>query len=517
MFRRGSGGCEGLRPENTNNSFSTDVLEESSDFTAFLAGAELKQDDCSSSLAADFPAVSPSPSTRNEDVMTDGWRSRRKHVFVLSEAGKPIYSRYGSEEALSSVMGVMMALVSFVQVGGNTIQSIHSDGHIIVFLQKGPLVLVSASKRHQSELQLRSELLHVYHQIVSMLTQASINRIFQCRKNYDLRRLLFGSERVLDALLDVMETEAGFLLSAVQCLPLAPSTRDTISQILQKAITPNLVLSILLYNGQLVSIVQEKMVIEDARLKSTDLHLLLNLIRASSAFQTGEIWTPICLPCFNPDCYFYTYVAYLDPPDCTICLVLLSTDKDAFYVVAECKRKIEEGVRTHNALQCISKVQLCQVCHVGVAELRHFLFKPLDVPDHHSQLPQFTSPEVEAPYSTEEKRIYLMDLYWHLHSRIHSTLRPLKLLYHATQRETLLALVTGKFELYACFNPLVTKSTAIGAVTKLLRWIKKEEDCLFIRSPPKYSTTPPEARGFSNSRVQTNKQDKSDSSVLSLI
>uniref|UniRef100_A0AAR2M174 Vacuolar fusion protein MON1 homolog n=1 Tax=Pygocentrus nattereri TaxID=42514 RepID=A0AAR2M174_PYGNA len=505
MFRRESGGREGLRPENTNSSYSTDVLEESSDFTAFLAGAELKQDDCSSSLAADFPAVSPSPSTRNEDVMTDGWRSRRKHVFVLSEAGKPIYSRYGSEEALSSVMGVMMALVSFVQVGGNTIQSIHSDGHIIVFLQKGPLVLVSASKSHQSELQLRSELLHVYHQIVSMLTQASINRIFQCRKNYDLRRLLFGSERVLDALLDVMETEAGFLLSAVQCLPLAPSTRDTISQILQKAITPNLVLSILLYNGQLVSIVQEKMVIEDARLKSTDLHLLLNLIRASSAFQTGEIWTPICLPCFNPDCYFYTYVAYLDPPDCTICLVLLSTDKDAFYAVAECKRKIEEGVRTHNALQCISKVQLCQVCHVGVAELRHFLFNG-----------SYAAP-VEAPYSTEEKRIYLMDLYWHLHSRIHSTLRPIKLLYHATQRETLLALVTGKFEMYACFSPLVTKSTAIGAVTKLLRWIKKEEDCLFIRSPPKYSTTPPEARGFSNSRVQTNKQDKSDSSVLSLI
>ncbi|XP_036433968.1 vacuolar fusion protein MON1 homolog B isoform X1 [Colossoma macropomum] len=517
MFRRENAGDEGLLPKNTDNSFSTDVLEESSDFTAFLAGAELKQDDSSPSLAADCPAVSQSPSNHNEDVTTDSWRSRRKHVFVLSEAGKPIYSRYGSEEALSSVMGVMMALMSFVQAGGNTIQSIHSDGHTIVFLQKGPLMLVSASKSHQSELQLRSELLHVYHQIVSMLTQASINRIFQHRKNYDLRRLLFGSERVLDTLLDVMETEAGFLLSAVQCLPLAPSARDALSQILQKAVTPNLVLSILLINGQLISIVQEKMVIEDARLKPTDLHLLLNLIRASSAFQTGEIWTPICLPCFNPDCYFYTYVAYLDPPDCTVCLVLLSTDKEAFHALAECKRKIEEGIRTHNALQCISKAQQCQVHHVGVAELSHFLFKPLDIPDHHSQLPQFTSPDVEAPYSTEEEQIYLMDLYWHLHSRIHSTSRPLKLLYHATQRETLLAWVTGKFEMYACFSPLVTKSSAIGAVTKLLRWIKKEEDCLFIRSPLKYSTTPPEARGFSNGRVQPNRQDKSDSSVLSLL
>ncbi|XP_066500602.1 vacuolar fusion protein MON1 homolog B [Hoplias malabaricus] len=498
MFKGENGGNGGLLPENTDTPSPTDTLQESSDFTALLVGEELMSNENSSCIPADCSAVSQSQSSHNEDVMTDSWRSHRKHVFVLSEAGKPIYSRYGSEEALSSVMGVMMALVSFVQAGGNNIQSIYSDERRIVFMQKGPLVFVSVSKSRQSELQLRAELLHIYHQIVSMLTQASIHRIFQRRKNYDLRRLLLGSEKVLDTLLDVIESEAGFLLSAVQCLPLAPSSRDTINQILQRAVTTNLVLTLLLSSGQLVSIVQEKMVIEDARLKPSDLHLLLNLIRASLAFQTGEIWTPICLPRFNPDCYFYTYVAYLDPPECTVCLVLLSTDKKAFYAGAECRRRIEEAVRTNNALQSVSKAQLCQVGQVGVAELRHFLYMPLDVPDHHSQLPQFTSPEVEAPYSTEEQRIYLMDLYRHLHSRIHSSTRPLKLLYHSTHRETLLAWATSKFEMYACFSPLVTKSSAIGAVTKLLRWIKKEEDCLFIRSPPKYSTTPQAARSFFN-------------------
>ncbi|XP_073672253.1 vacuolar fusion protein MON1 homolog B isoform X2 [Paramisgurnus dabryanus] len=60
---------------------------------------------------------------RCEDMMADSCRQHRKHVlFVLSEAGKPIYSRYGSKEALSFTMGVMMPLVSFIQAGGNTIQ-----------------------------------------------------------------------------------------------------------------------------------------------------------------------------------------------------------------------------------------------------------------------------------------------------------------------------------------------------------------------------------------------------------
>ncbi|XP_055039865.2 vacuolar fusion protein MON1 homolog B isoform X2 [Misgurnus anguillicaudatus] len=430
------------------------------------------------------------PSHRNEDVTGDSWRQHRKHVFVLSEAGKPIYSRYGSEEALSSTMGVMMALVSFVQSGDNTIRSVYSDGHTVVFMQRGPLVLVSVSSSRQSEQQLRHELLYVYNQIVSILTQASITRIFEHKKNYDLRRLLTGSEKILDGLLNLVDSDPSILLSAVHCLPLTSSLRDSLSQILQKAITSNLVFSILIAKKQLLTIVQEKMVIDDARLDPADLHLLLNLIGASSAFQAGEIWTPICLPSFNPDCYFYAYISYLDPPECTVCLVLLSTDKEAFYSVAECKKKIEEAMQTQNALNSIAKAHLYSVSQVGVSDLRHFMYKPFDVPDNHRQLTQFTSPELEAPYSSEQERMRLLDLYRDMHGRIHSTSRPLKLIYHVAERETLLAWVTSKFELYTCFSPLVTKTCAINAITKLLRWIKKEEDRLFIRYPPKYSTTP---------------------------
>lgn len=73
-------------------------------------------------------------SHRDEDVTADSWRQHRKHVFVLSEAGKPIYSRYGSEEALSSTMGVMMALVSFVQSGDNIIRSVCSGKNVTLIV-----------------------------------------------------------------------------------------------------------------------------------------------------------------------------------------------------------------------------------------------------------------------------------------------------------------------------------------------------------------------------------------------
>ncbi|XP_030633142.1 vacuolar fusion protein MON1 homolog B [Chanos chanos] len=457
------------------------------------------------------------PAHQDEDVTTERWRQHRKHVFVLSEAGKPIYSRYGSEEALSSTMGVMMALVSFVQSGDNIIRSVYSDEHTVVFMQRGPLVLVSVSSSRQSEQQLRTELLYVYNQIVSMLTQASIARIFEHKKNYDLRRLLAGSEKILDGLLNLVDSDPSFLLSAVHCLPLASSLRDSLSQILQKAITPNLVFSILIAKNQLLTIVQEKMVIDDARLDPSDLHLLLNLIGASSAFQAGEIWTPICLPNFNPDCYFYAYISYLDPPECTVCLLLLSTDKEAFYAVAECKRKIEEAMQSQNSLTAIAKAQSYSVSQVGVSDLRHFMYKPFDVPDNYRQLTQFTSPEMEAPYCSEEEKMRLLDLYRDMHSRIHSSSRPLKLIYHVAERETLLAWVTSKFELYTCFSPLVTKASAINAITKLLRWIKKEEDRLFIRYPPKYSTTPNPSKSSRGGKGGADHTDSTDNGVLPLL
>jgi len=40
--------------------------------------------------------------------------------------------------------------------------------------------------------------------------------------------------------------------------------------------------------------------------------------------------------------------------------------------------------------------------------------------------------------------------------------------------------ITSGFELYAVFSPLASKQVAIAGVNRLLRWIKKEEERLFI-------------------------------------
>ena len=149
---------------------------------------------------------------------------------MLSEAGKPIYSLHGEEEMMVSLGGLMQALVSFVADSGDTIKCIKTGDTNIVFLVKSPLILVGVSSAGLQTAQLTVQLLYIHSQIVSVLTLTQLNRIFKQRRNYDLRRMLTGSERLITSLSANMDTDHSYFLSAVRCLPLATSTLDLVSE-----------------------------------------------------------------------------------------------------------------------------------------------------------------------------------------------------------------------------------------------------------------------------------------------
>ncbi|XP_044129294.1 vacuolar fusion protein MON1 homolog A isoform X1 [Bufo gargarizans] len=372
----------------------------------------------------------PAPPQEEEEGPLDDWYRQQKHVFVLSEAGKPVYSRYRSEEALSSTAGVMMALVSFLETEKNAIRSIHADGYTVVFVRRSPLVLVSVSHTRQSEQEIAQELRYVYYQIVSLVTGAQLHHLFQQRPSYDLRRLLTGSERITDNLLDSMDSDPSFLLAAVRCLPLTPGLRDAATYCLQQAKAKSLVFSILMSRQQLVTLVRRK----DQYLHPIDIHLLFNLVTSSSSFREGEAWTPVCLPKFNPSGFFHTHISYLShQPE--LLLLMVATDREDFFTVSNCKRKIMERLEKRGTWAPLKEALWgvpYDVAQAGIPELRHFLYKSKS-----SGL--FTSPAMAAPYNTEGEEKRLVSLYQYLHGRAHCSAHPLTSIYHVGPQENTVA------------------------------------------------------------------------------
>lgn len=413
-----------------------------------------------------------------KDVNSLEWKQRKKHVFVLSEAGKPIYSRHGKEDKLVTLMGVMQALVSFVQDGNDHIRCIIAGNHTFVFNVRGPIILVAVSQGKESTPQLLMQLNYVHSQIVSVLTHTQLTRILEQRRNFDLRRLLTGSEKFIDNLLDMMDSDPSFMLGAVRCLPLPGSIRDSITQAIIQACckVKNLVFAILLVKEQLVSLVRMK----KYYVHPADLHLIINMVCTSESFKTAELWMPICLPRFDSSGFLHAHVSYLND-DCPACLLLLTTDPDMFFTLSDCKLKIVEKLqRSGNCLQAINQSfdqAGYSVEQLEVPDLRHFIYKS-------KSTAQFTSPRIEIPYVSQEERERLFELYVHMHHRIHNVNRPLKILYHSSPKETLMGWVTPGFELYVTCEPLATKGAVIEATNKILRWIKEEEIQLFILTSP---------------------------------
>jgi hypothetical protein len=113
----------------------------------------------------------------------------------------------------------------------------------------------------------------------------------------------------------------------------------------------------------------------------------------------------------------------------------------------------------------------------GVASLRHFLYKSKDVN-------QFTTPKFEAPYNNKLSQRRLFRLYQSVLARVHLLTKPNKMYFQTSERESVVVWVTNEFELYAVFSPLELKASVLRACTQLQRWIKSEENTLFVSSSP---------------------------------
>ncbi|CAG0894366.1 unnamed protein product, partial [Cyprideis torosa] len=289
------------------------------------------------------PTVSSAPSdTDSEEYLRKpDWREVHKNIFVLSSAGKPIYCRYGEEDKLVTLFGVMQALVSVVEHNreGDSLRYIQAGKHQVAFLTKGSLILVAVSKTNEADIHLTLQLNYVYNQLLSILSGAQLERIFERRRNYDLRRLLGGSERLMDGLISFMEKDPSTLLCAARCMQLPRNVREVIGSTIVQCCgkIEGMVFALLISDYQLLALARHK----KYQLHPADLHIVMNLVANSESFKAAESWTPICLPKFDPSGFLHAHISYL-AEDCQACLVLLTVDRDLFFSLSEAKLKIVE-------------------------------------------------------------------------------------------------------------------------------------------------------------------------------
>lgn len=141
----------------------------------------------------------------------DRFHLKLKHFFILSSAGKPIYSLNGSDDIIMGYMGIITTIVSTFQENVHEeLKSVTIGSKVkIVALNREPLILVAISKigyelmtSHNIEDEatdndvdkedfvLLKQLHSLYDYLLSILSKPVIDKNFHNRMNYDLRKIL---------------------------------------------------------------------------------------------------------------------------------------------------------------------------------------------------------------------------------------------------------------------------------------------------------------------------------------
>ncbi|KAI4368773.1 hypothetical protein MLD38_017288 [Melastoma candidum] len=450
----------------------------------------------------------------DEDDASISWRKRKKHFFILSNSGKPIYSRYGDEHKLAGFSATLQAIISFVENGGDRVKSVRAGKHQVVFLVKGPIYLVCISCTEEPYESLRVQLELIYGQMILILTK-SINRCFEKNPKFDMTPLLGGTDVVFSSLIHSFSWNPATFLHAYTCLPLAYATRQAAGAVLQDIADSGVLFAILMCKHKVVSLVGA----QKASLHPDDMSLLSNFVMSSESFRTSESFSPICLPRYNPMAFLYAYVHYLDVETY---LMLLTTSSDAFYHLKDCRLRVEMVLLKSNVLSEIQRSLLDGGMHVedlpidpvprsmsflsqlsyqriatptesqeslreaytgtgGPAGLWHFIYRSI-------YLDQYVASEFSPPINTPQQQKRLYRAYQNIYASMHDKgVGPHKTQFRRDENYVLLCWVTQDFELYAAFDPLADKALAIKTCNRVCQWVKDVENEIFLLGASPFS------------------------------
>ncbi|THV03869.1 DUF254-domain-containing protein [Dendrothele bispora CBS 962.96] len=463
--------------------------------------------------------VSRTPSKRskldaNELLLDAATKYPPREYFILTDAGKPVFtSRSGNDDSddMTSTIGIMQALISVFIDDGDKLRCINAGKTRMTFLQRTPLYYVCVSSWGEPESVTRSHLEYLHLQVLSIVTAAQLRKIFERRTNFDLRRLLNGAETFLTAMIGRLEFDLAMSSSSLHCMKLDPVLRKRAAEALvPTSKMKDILYMILIARSQVITLIRPK----KHSIHPADLHILLNTMQTPSIAksQAAAQWIPVCLPKFNPSGFVNAYISHLTRSDdltprpstihssgvaegqgkalefdedySELSLVCISGGGEFETVRTWCatvtKKLEDDGTLTALWSTLQSGKAEYTVSELGIPGLRHFIYKS------RAQV-QVTFPVFDDPYDSPNERRRITTLYQILHDGIHAKSgqeKPLKLQYIRTEKECVMGWITQPFELYITLSPLLPKSAAVGAANSVARWVKKDENKLFLRDAP---------------------------------
>ena len=292
----------------------------------------------------------------NKMMKIEEFYEQKRHYFIMTEGGTPIYSRYGDEIKNCSLLATFSAIITKFTIFNNEQNSqeklnyICNENSIIAFLKKGKIVFIALSNKTDSISFLYSQLELLYHQLLSIVTSERMPILEE--KPSQCARILSGINESLEQIIEYSNNTMVSLLSSYQVLPI--ENRQKINNLCQQYLGNALICCLITPDAkQIIGLSKSSLI----NLTFNDMVLIQCLIMSSDSLRNGESWVPICLPGISSEGFLQLYCNFVTTDKFGILYVTESQEQKYFTDFVNLSRKIYDEIEQENYLPYIERSQ----------------------------------------------------------------------------------------------------------------------------------------------------------------
>ena len=287
---------------------------------------------------------------RNEKMKFEEFFIKHRHYLIMSDGGKPVYSRYGDPIENNSIFATLSAMITkFTIFNSNDndkemLNVITNNKNKIVFLKKGQLIFIALSKKNDCTSLLFSQLEYLYNQLMSILTISFYSKLednpSKCLST------MSGTENLFEQMIQYTSKSFPSLFNSYQVFNYF-DFREKLNKISEE-FRGDALYCILMTPYEIISLSRSNQI----NVVSSDLVLIQNLIYSQEMLRTQESYVPICLPGISEQGYIQFYSHFSDE---NIGIIFVTENMDPMYFVKfqEQYKKIYQKLRNENYIQKI--------------------------------------------------------------------------------------------------------------------------------------------------------------------
>ena len=239
---------------------------------------------------------------RNAKIKLEEFFVKKRHFLIMSDGGKPVYSRYGDPIENNSIFATLSAMITkFTIFNSNkeNLNTISNKKNKIVFLKKGQLIFIALSKKNDCTSLLFSQLEYLYNQLMSILTISFYSKLednpSKCLST------MSGTENLFEQIIQYSSKSFTSLFNACQVLNFFEE-RNKLNKIAEEC-RGDALYCIIMTPYEIIALARSNQI----NVVSSDLVLIQTLIFCQEMLRSQESYVPICLPGISEQGYIQFY------------------------------------------------------------------------------------------------------------------------------------------------------------------------------------------------------------------